>query len=337
MINVVSLPLANLFSDRMVALPLAIVYLTDRCNSKCVTCDYWRNGSINMSLPTARAIATTLDSLQTRHVLLSGGEPLLNPQWEALATVLRGKSRAMWLLTAGLSLKRYAARAAAICQTITVSLDAATSDVYQSIRGVDAFDDVCGGIRAAVAAGARVTVRCTVQRRNYRQLPAIAHLAKSLGASQVSFLAVDVLTHAAFARRDDVNRELALTVSDLPAFESVLHTLSAQHAADFASGFIAESPRKLGALREYFSALNGLGRFPSVRCNAPRFSAVFDASGRPQPCYFIAPSAAETSSDLNSAGLIALRGDIRAGKRDECATCVCSMHRGIRTFVSGAL
>ena len=35
---------------RLERLPLVTLYLTERCNSRCVTCDYWRHGSVDMSL-----------------------------------------------------------------------------------------------------------------------------------------------------------------------------------------------------------------------------------------------------------------------------------------------
>ena len=106
-------------------------------------------------------------------------------------------------------------------------------------------------------------------------------------------------------------------------------------ARDFESGFIAETPAKLTRLVQYFAALHNLTDFPAVRCNAPRFSAVFTADGNLQPCYFISPS--ENHLSLNDPKMIALRHDIRTGQRGECKTCVCSMYRGIRSigFVNG--
>ena len=32
----------NLLTDRVDALPLAILYITDRCNSKCIMCNIWK-------------------------------------------------------------------------------------------------------------------------------------------------------------------------------------------------------------------------------------------------------------------------------------------------------
>ncbi len=313
-------------------LPLLTLYLSERCNSRCVTCDYWRHGTKDASLESVQNMLPALAQLRTRTVLLSGGEPLLNPEWADIAALLKSRGLELWLLTSGLSLAKHALRATELFESITISLDGTCAETYAAIRGVDAFDKVCEGIRAVAAAGVPTSVRVTLQRGNYRELHGFVALAHELGASQVSFLAVDVSNPHAFARRDDGTRALALSVDDVAAFEALLGTLESRHAADFGTRFIAESPAKLRRIRDYFAALVGLGAFPPVRCNAPEFSAVVGADGRVAPCFFIpapalAPRAPELVASLASEPARALRAAIRAGERHECARCVCSMWR----------
>jgi MoaA/NifB/PqqE/SkfB family radical SAM enzyme len=314
------------------ALPLVTLYLTDRCNSRCVTCDYWRHGRTNLTLAALRDLLPALAALETRVVLLSGGEPLLNPEWAEIARVLGSHGLKPWLLTSGLSLAKHASRAARLFDSITVSLDGTVPATYAAIRGLDAFDKVCEGIEAASAAGAAVTVRVTLQRANYRELPRFVALARGLGAVQVSFLAVDVGNAHAFARSGPVHAGLALEAEDLPVLGALIAALERDAAADFDRGFIAEPPRKLRRILAYFAALRGAGPFPPVRCNAPEFSAVVTAGGQVQPCFFIpAPEPADPARDLgarlNSPALRALRASIAAGQRAECERCVCSMWR----------
>ena len=64
---------ANLLGDRLYTLPLAVLYITDKCNSRCVSCDYWRFGQTHMSMDLARRLADELPRSGTRYVLLSGG------------------------------------------------------------------------------------------------------------------------------------------------------------------------------------------------------------------------------------------------------------------------
>jgi MoaA/NifB/PqqE/SkfB family radical SAM enzyme len=319
-------------------LPLVTLYLTERCNSRCVTCDYWRHGRADLTFNAVQRLLPSLARLETRVVLLSGGEPLLNPEWENIAQALRDIGLKVWLLTSGLSLAKHARRAAQVFDAITVSLDGTDRSTYKAIRGLDALGKVCEGIRAAAHHGVAPGVRVTLQRANFRQLPAFVSLAKDLGARQVSFLAVDVANPHAFGRTEAFGSDLALRPEELPEMDELLRALGRECAADFRSGFIAESPAKLRRILEYFGALQGKAPYPAVRCNAPEFSAVVGATGRVQPCFFISGPAEATlrgagsslddlSSTLNGERMRALRGSIRAGARAECKTCVCSMWR----------
>jgi MoaA/NifB/PqqE/SkfB family radical SAM enzyme len=313
-------------------LPLVTLYLSERCNSRCVTCDYWRHGRGDMSLASVRALLPSLSALGTETVLISGGEPLLNREWDEIAALLKSHGLSLWLLTSGLSLAKHARRAAQLFDSITVSLDGTDPGTYASIRGVDAFNNVCEGIFAAVAAGASVSVRITLQRANYAQLPSFVQLARHLGVSQVSFLPCDVANPHAFGRETDFAADMALRATDLPELERLLAALEQDHTEDFRTGFIAESPQKLRRILEYFTAVCGLGPYPPVRCNAPEFSAVVGADGGLKPCFFIpGPRGLRHEGDLgralNTDDMTRLRSAIREGQRDECRKCVCSMWR----------
>ena len=318
-------------------LPLVTLYLTERCNSRCVTCDYWRNGRVDMTVERLRGLLPSLQRLQTRVALVSGGEPLLNPEWAEMARLLRDNGQKVWLLTSGLALAKHARPVAQLFDAVTVSLDGTNGSTYAAIRGLDAFDKVCEGIRRASDEGVPVSVRVTLQRANYRELPLFVEVARQAGACHVSFLAVDVGNPHAFGRIDDAPPDVALRAEDLPELERLLDVLERERAADFQSGFIAESPRKLRRLLQYFAGVVGMAEFPPVRCNAPEFSAVVTVNGRVQPCFFIpGPPSAPIHSDLglvlNSDSMSALRADIREQQRPECARCVCSMWRPPATF-----
>ncbi len=318
------------------------LYATERCNSRCVTCDYWRHGRIDLSLDAVTRLLPDLADLGTQVVLLSGGEPLLNHEWPMIAELLKSRGLQVWLLTSGLSLAKHASRVAELFDSITVSLDGTTPATYATIRGLDAFDKVCEGIRASAAKGLAPNLRVTVQKANYRELPAFVELAKELGARQVSFLAVDVANPHAFARTSAASNELALGPDDLPHLQDCLSAMKSAYAAEFHSGFIAESPRKLDRIVEYFAAVHGLGPFPAVRCNAPEFSAVVNATGLVQPCFFISGPSTLSSNDglaraLDDDAMRELRSAIAKGERHECKTCVCSMWRDPRALSGGFL
>jgi MoaA/NifB/PqqE/SkfB family radical SAM enzyme len=311
---------------------LVTLYVTERCNSRCVSCDHWRHGRRDLDLGFVERLWPSLEQLRTSVVVLSGGEPLVHPQWRDIAAFLKSMGVEVWLLTAGLALAKQARRATRVFDSITVSLDGADRGTYAAIRGLDAFDHVLAGIRAAASHGVAPDVRVTLQRANYRQLPALVDLARAAGARRISFLAVDVANSHAFGRGASFHSDLALRAEDLPVLDSILSSMEIAHAESFRSGFIAESPAKLRRILQYFAAVLGQAPYPAVRCNAPEFSAVIGADGRVQPCFFIsgnerAGDGAGFAAELNSARMHELRTSIRAGRRSECTTCVCSLWR----------
>ena len=47
-------------------LPLVTLYLSERCNSRCLTCDYWRHGAADLDLEAVRRLLPDLARLGTR-------------------------------------------------------------------------------------------------------------------------------------------------------------------------------------------------------------------------------------------------------------------------------
>ena len=313
-------------------LPLVILYLSERCNSRCVTCDYWRHGSADLSLASVSRLLPSLAALHPDTVLISGGEPLLNPDWAEIAALLRAQGMKAWLLTSGLSLAKNVTKVAPLFDRVTVSLDGTDRETYRAIRGLDAFDTVCLGIQKATAAGIDVGLRVTVQRANFDKLTEFVRLARRMRVREISFLAADVANPHAFGRSTTFAADVALHEADLPVLERALDSMERDCKTDFARGFIAESPKKLRRILQYYSAVCGRASYPPVRCNAPEFSAVIEADGRIRPCFFIAgpPDAyavEDVGNALNRTEMVTLRSEIRNGCRAECTTCVCSMWR----------
>ena len=315
-------------APELVQLRLVTLYLTERCNSRCVSCDYWRHGRQDMALATVQQLLPGLKALGVEQVLLSGGEPLLHPHWVEMATLLRAQGLKLWLLTAGLALAKQLDEVARHVEQVTVSLDGATAASYAGIRGLDAFEVVCAGVRAAVRAGLPVTLRVTVQRGNVAELPALVRLAHGLGVNGISFLAADVAHDEAFGRQAPAPDGVALRPEDLPLLAASLDAIEQTHADDLAGGFIAESPAKLRRIEAHARARLGLGPLTAPRCNAPAHSAVIEADGRLRPCFFIGGAqrlgAGGLEAALNAPAERRLRAAIAAGAQAACERCVCA-------------
>jgi len=59
----------------------AKVKLTDNCNSKCITCDYWKSHHDNeLTLPEFRSVLAQLRAIGVQEVMFTGGEPTMRSE-----------------------------------------------------------------------------------------------------------------------------------------------------------------------------------------------------------------------------------------------------------------
>ena len=323
--------------DPITRLPILILFPHSRCNCRCLMCDIWR--ATTRDELAAADVARWLDEWQqlgVRRVVLSGGEALMHSHVWDLCAHLQRAGIGITLLTTGLLLARHAAQVVAYCDDVVVSLDGPAA-VHNEIRNIPrAYEKLAAGVAAVKAADARVTVtgRCTVQRANYRQMRAVVAAAHELGLDRISFLAADVSTDA-FNRPlgwDDARVvQVALAAEDLPLLAQELDALETEFAADFASGYIAESQAKLRRrILHYYTALLGQADFPRVSCNAPWVSAVIEADGAVRPCFFQPPlgniyQAPSLTSLLNSPTTLAWRAGLDMERDAICRKCVCTL------------
>lgn len=138
------------------------VSLTDRCNLRCTYCmpaeglPWLAREELLTNAETVRLIDIGVRLLGIRAVRLTGGEPLLRPDLEALvAAVAALRPRpAIALTTNGIGLAaRAAGLAAAGLDRINVSLDTLDPSTFKRLSRRDRLADVLAGVAAAQAAG----------------------------------------------------------------------------------------------------------------------------------------------------------------------------------------
>lgn len=332
--------LLNLTGDKLYTLPLLVLYLTDGCNSRCVSCDIWQNPRRNMPMQLAESIADTCTELGIRWILLSGGEAMQHPRWYDIAQMFASKGVHVMLLTNGLLLRKQAQIVIDSVHEVIISLDGGTAQTYESIRGVDAFDLILDGIDILKASGMTVTTRTTVQQANFREMPHIVDVGVEHDVDTISFLAVDVSNPFAFGDRETDDTTTTLAVQETDELEKIIENMRVDYADAFASGRIAESPEKLQRiLTHYFRAIKGEASFVRPPCNAPHFSTVVEVDGRLRPCYFLPtygrlkPDGDTLDSAINWDAAQELRQAYRTGQRKECERCVCPLYKDARSLL----
>ena len=329
--------LLTLATDRIYSLPVMVLMPHSRCNCRCVMCDIWKANHEKREL-TTEEIAKHIGAfkkLGVREVALSGGEALLHNNLWSFCDQLKETGARISLLSTGLTLAASASRVVANVNEVIVSLDG-SPQVHNRIRGIPlAFEKLAEGVRALKQEDPafKVRGRCVLQKSNFRDLPNIIAAAEDLGLDQISFLAADVST-TAFNRQDswpsDKVSGIALNATETEEFEKIVSASFEKFSHRYRSGFIAESPRKMFELVQYYRALSGNNRFPVRRCNAPWVSAVVEADGEVRPCFFHASYGnihdAEFIDILNSSKAVRFRKNLNMEKDQICRKCVCSLH-----------
>jgi MoaA/NifB/PqqE/SkfB family radical SAM enzyme len=305
-------------------------------------CDIWKVTTKDEIEPELIAAwLPELEALGVRRVVLSGGEALLHSRLRELCDLLADAGIGVTLISTGLLLERDAPWLVERVDDVVVSVDG-PRELHNRIRRVPtAWDKLARGVRAVRAADptgrVRVSGRCTVQRINHHALRATVAAAHELGLDGISFLAADVSSEA-FNRpggwSEERKGEIALDRADLAALGAELSALEAEHAADFGSGFIVETPAKLRArLVRYYAGLLGVEEPVAPECNAPWVSAVVETDGTVRPCFFQPPlgnarSAGGLGAVLNSVEARAWRQGLDVARNEICRRCVCSLALG---------
>lgn len=324
----------SLVTHRIHALPVVILMPHSACNCRCIMCDIWKDNRNlrQLSETDVKGLMGSLIKLGTRQVVMSGGEALLNPRFFTLCRILKQSRIRISLLSTGLLLKKHAASIAAQIDELIVSIDG-DEELHDQVRQTKgAFARLKEGIVEIRKhkPGYPVYARTVIHKINFQNWPSIIDAAKRAGIDRISFLPADVSSQA-FNREipwtAGRQMELLLSPGQLVQLRKILDDIYSNYKDDFNSGFIAESPRKLEKIFQYYQASLGLAPYPSKKCNAPWVSAVIEADGTLRPCFFHGALGNIRNEPLekilNSSEAMHFRKSLDMDQDPVCKKCVC--------------
>jgi radical SAM protein with 4Fe4S-binding SPASM domain len=171
------------------------IQINDFCNLACAHCLVSSDpqGGHGLDGPIIRSAIDQAVALGTERFFLTGGEPLARTDAvDLIQHIVTTREREVVVMTNGTVFKgeRLAALAALPAERLRVqiSLDGASPQVNDPIRGEGTFSRIVDGIRAAVDAGLRTTITMVLLRHNLRDATSIVNLAADLGVSNVHLL-----------------------------------------------------------------------------------------------------------------------------------------------------
>ena len=250
-----------------------------QCNLACSGCGKIQHPEheLRRRMPVAQAVAAIEES-GAPMVSIAGGEPLIHPEIDAIATELVKRKRFVYLCTNALLLERkldkfkpspYFAWA--------VHLDGLRERHDASVEREGTFDKAVAAIRAAQAAGFRVTTNTTF----------FTHDSPKTVREVLDFLNDDL-------RVDE------MMISPPYAYEKAPdqdHFLGVQQTRSLFSAAFADGRRKRWRLNHsplFLDFLEGKAEFECTAWGIPSYSLF----GWQRPCYLMADGYAETYREL---------------------------------------
>ncbi|MFB9837523.1 mycofactocin radical SAM maturase [Actinoallomurus acaciae] len=179
--------LVDLFEHGLDA-PICLTWeLTYACNLACAHClsSSGRRDPRELSTAEARAVIDELEAMQVFYVNIGGGEPTVRPDFWELLDYATAHHVGVKFSTNGVRITPEIARrlAANDYVDVQISLDGATAEVNDALRGPGSYDTAVRAMRNLADAGMRnfkLSVVCT--RHNIPQIDAFKTLADTYGA-----------------------------------------------------------------------------------------------------------------------------------------------------------
>jgi radical SAM protein with 4Fe4S-binding SPASM domain len=171
--------------------------ITETCNLRCTHC--YQDESIVYQASTKELLLMLDKGLQTMEkwhftprIPLSGGEPLMSPSLWPLLHHLEAYKKdhevMSAVLTNGTLIDRDIAETLAtytVVRFVQVSLDGATSETHNTIRGKGSFEKALKGIAHLTKAGVPAHIHFVVHKQNYEDAFQMVDLAEEVGAEFV--------------------------------------------------------------------------------------------------------------------------------------------------------
>ena len=207
------------YEKKDVSRPVVVWNCTRQCNLSCIHCyanaDSQRSPE-EMDTAAGKAFISDLADFGVPVILFSGGEPLLRKDLFPLASLARELGIRVALSTNGTLITDQVAREIKEIDfaEVGISLDGigANNDHFRGRDG--AFEAALVGIRNCVARGLRVSLRMTITRFNYQEIPAIFRLVEAEGIDRVCFYHLAYSGRGSSLREEDITHAQTRSVVD---------------------------------------------------------------------------------------------------------------------------
>jgi MoaA/NifB/PqqE/SkfB family radical SAM enzyme len=176
---------------------IIVVEATNKCNLNCVHCmkkiNTMGNAEITeIDLYLLDKVLRQAEAFKTRIVSLTGGEPTLHSDWEGLIGVLEKHDVDYTFTTNGINFEEASKiliqNSSPRFKGVTFSIEGATAQTNDLIRGEGTFELIIKAMKIAKANGIPFGMQAVVGRHNKHELPQLAALADEIGADELNYI-----------------------------------------------------------------------------------------------------------------------------------------------------
>jgi len=151
--------------------------MTDRCNLRCRHCYLGESFHQDLSVDQIQRVLKEFEEIQGLRLLLSGGEPMLHPQFWKINEILRNYAFRSILLSNGTLITREATKRLRVHE-VQISLDG-MKEGHEALRGEGTFEKTLLAIDQLQEANIRVSIATMIHRKNLSEFGQIASLLQS--------------------------------------------------------------------------------------------------------------------------------------------------------------
>ncbi len=243
--------------------------ITRQCNLSCIHClsSSDREAPGELEFDECTSIVDQLAALKVFEINFGGGEPLLQSYFLPLLHYIHRKGMVTCISTNGTMLNDEAVSyfTGNPLVNIQVSLDGATPEVNDRIRGQGTFHRIIRGIERLSGTGVPLSINTVVTSLNFRELSQLKELARSFGAR------LRVSRFRPSGRARDSWEMLKLNSSQLREL----------------SDWLGEDPDVLTGDSFFSISGNGRRKLGLDMCGACKMTCCIDPCGQVYPCAFL--------------------------------------------------
>jgi len=266
-------------------LQFAVVWITNRCNLRCLMCDQWKSSPHEAQLElTTGQWCSFIDSLKRMHariLVITGGEPLLRDDTPEIIRYASDKGISTHLCTNGTLLDECLIRRMrdSGLDSLSVSLDSADAATHNLIRGSVCYGQVVENIRAlrSLAPSIKVGINCVINRHNLFGLHRLADFAICLGVNQLKF----DLVHRNLKHRHKAPESMKTIMFNKQDESDVRKQVRNLKAALSTNCLLSNSTVYLNNIP---SSISGRGACARLRCYCGYISCAVDSMGWVSAC-----------------------------------------------------